>query len=52
MTRIVLLESRLGDKVHVRAGASTIEAATGLTSDQIAALTDDDCDAILRAMRR
>jgi len=54
--RPVFLVSSVGERrlrqVNVRVGASTIEAATGLNSSQVAGLDPDDRLAIERAMRQ
>jgi len=55
MKHLVLLQCPLGQhlrQVHVRAGAPSIEAATGLTPELVARLDDDDRAAIEKAMHR
>lgn len=56
MIRPVFLVSSVGQRrlrrVNVRVSASTIEAATGLNSSQVAGLDPDDRLAIERAMRQ
>jgi hypothetical protein len=51
-TVLVLLQRPLGAKIHVRCGAASLEAATGLTSEQISNLDDDDRATLKKAMTR
>ena len=50
--RLVLLQVPLGrvDRIQVRVGARTIEAATSFTPAQISALHFDDLAAVKKAM--
>jgi hypothetical protein len=51
---LVLLQAPIGpiDRVQVRVGEATIEAATGLRSEQVAQLDPDDEFAIRKAMTK
>ena len=54
MRRHVLFACPLGQirHVHVCVGALTIEAATGLRTEDVALLDEDDRQAIEKAMRK